>query len=153
VYVPNGQAPGTDKFAYKLEWLARLARWAAPAAGASAPFALFGDFNVAPAPLDVHDPAVWEGQIHFTMDERNALAAVCAAGLCDVVRELNPEQPLFTWWDYRQLAFPKNKGLRIDHVLANSALRARVKSAVVDRDERKGEKPSDHAPVVIEVAD
>jgi exodeoxyribonuclease-3 len=151
VYVPNGQAPGTEKYAFKLEWYARLRAYVAAALAKHERFVVLGDFNVAPHPEDVHDPAVWEGQIHFSIPEREALATVVATGLEDVLRKVHPTGQFFTWWDYRQLAFPKNKGLRIDHILASPALAARVKSVFVDREERKGKEPSDHAPVVAEL--
>jgi exodeoxyribonuclease-3 len=153
VYVPNGEAVGSEKFAYKLAWMARLRAYVAAHLAEGVPLLLCGDFNVAPAPIDVHDPALWEGHVLYSREERAAFAELLATGLVDLVRELNPDQPLFTWWDYRQLAFPKNHGLRIDHVLAAPALRPRVLAARVDRQARKGKLPSDHAPVVVELKD
>jgi exodeoxyribonuclease-3 len=150
VYVPNGQAPGTEKYAFKLEWYERLRAYVAKQLAAHERFVLLGDFNVAPHPEDVHDPAVWEGQIHFSIPEREALAKVVAEGLEDVLRRVHPTGPYFTWWDYRQLAFPKNKGLRIDHNLASPELARRVRAVSDDREARKGKEPSDHAPVVAE---
>jgi len=151
VYVPNGQAPGTDKYTFKLAWYERLRAYVAAAVGKHERFVVCGDFNVAPAPEDVHDPAVWEGQIHFSIPEREALATIVAAGVEDVLRRMHPSGQFFTWWDYRQLAFPKNKGLRIDHILASPALAARVRSVAIDREARKGKEPSDHAPVIAEL--
>ena len=151
VYVPNGQAPGTDKYAFKLAWYERLRAYVAAALARHEQFVVLGDFNVAPNPEDVHDPAVWEGQIHFSIPEREALATVVAAGVEDVLRRVHPTGAFFTWWDYRQLAFPKNKGLRIDHILCSPKLAAKVRTVVVDRDERKGKEPSDHAPVIAEI--
>jgi exodeoxyribonuclease-3 len=151
--VPNGEAVGSEKFAYKLAWMARLRAYVAAHLAEGVPLLLCGDFNVAPAPIDVHDPALWEGHVLYSREERAAFAELLATGLVDLVRELNPDQPLFTWWDYRQLAFPKNHGLRIDHVLAAPALRPRVLAARVDRQARKGKLPSDHAPVVVELKD
>ena len=154
-YVPNGQAPGTEKYEHKLRWMERLRAHLAPAIAArpDAPLVLCGDFNVAPEDRDVHDPAAWEGKIHCSEPERAALRAVAALGLGDAFRQVRPEPGLYSWWDYRMLAFPKGRGLRIDHVLATAPVLARVTSAHIDRDERKGKQPSDHAPVVVELAD
>jgi exodeoxyribonuclease-3 len=147
VYVPNGQAVGSEKFAYKLRWLERLGRHLAATLPAGAPAALCGDLNVAPEALDVHDPVAWEGHVLCSREERDALARAVQPRLADVVRRLRPEGGLYSWWDYRQLAFPKNHGLRIDHIFASPALAERATAAGVDRDERKGKLPSDHAPV------
>lgn len=152
VYVPNGQAVGSEKMAYKLEWYERLRAYVAAQLAAHPQLALVGDFNVAPTPEDVHDPAAWDGQVLFSLPERAALAAVCNVGLDDVLRRLHPVGQYFTWWDYRMLAFPKNLGLRIDHILASPALAARATTCVVDREARKGKQPSDHAPVMAEFA-
>lgn len=149
-YFPNGQEVGCAKYAYKLSWLERLRAHLAATLAPGALAALCGDFNVAPTDADVHDPAAWREQILCSSGERAALERVRAVGLVDVVRQLHPEGALFTWWDYRMLAFPKNRGLRLDHVYATPALAARARTAVVDREARKGEKPSDHAPVVVE---
>jgi len=151
VYVPNGEAVSSEKFVYKLEWLARLKRYVAAQLAAGMPLLLCGDFNVAPEPIDVHDPVRWQGHVLFSRPERAAFAELIDVGLVDVVRALHPEQSLFTWWDYRQLSFPRNHGLRIDHVLAPPAVRARILGAQVDREARKGKQPSDHAPVMIDV--
>ncbi len=153
VYVPNGEAVGTDKYAYKLRWLERLRAWVAPRLASGPPLAIGGDYNVAPADLDVHDPAAWAGKVLCSEAERTALARVVDLGLVDVLRAQHPGEALYTWWDYRMLGFPKNLGMRIDHVLASPALAARVTAAWVDRDERKGALPSDHAPVFVELAD
>jgi exodeoxyribonuclease-3 len=147
VYVPNGQAPGTEKYAFKLAWMQRLAALAA--AHRQDALVLAGDFNVAPTDRDVHFPERWAGKIHASEPERAAFRALLDAGLVDVVRQLRPDEELLTWWDYRMLAFPKNDGLRIDHVLATPAVAARAVSAEVHRDERKGKQPSDHVPVVV----
>ena len=147
VYVPNGQAVGSEKFAYKLGWLERLGRHLDAALAAGVPAALCGDLNVAPAAIDVHDPAAWEGHVLVSPEERAALARAVEPRLVDVVRRMNPDARIYSWWDYRQLAFPKNHGLRIDHILVSAPLAARVRAAGVDRDARKGKLPSDHAPV------
>lgn len=149
-YVPNGQAVGSEKYAYKLEWLERLRRFLVARLGAGAPAALCGDFNVAPTDADVHDPDAWREKVLCSTAERQALERVREVGLVDVVRRLHPEGALFTWWDYRQLAFPKNRGLRIDHVFATPPLAERAVAATVDREARKGKEPSDHAPVIVE---
>jgi exodeoxyribonuclease-3 len=151
VYCPNGQAVGTDKYEYKLAWFARLRSVVERELARHPRLVLTGDFNVAPEAIDVHDPAKWEGQIHFSIPEREALKRVVEVGLEDVLRRLHPGEQLFTWWDYRQLCFPKNKGLRIDHVFASPTLAASATSCVVDREWRKGKEPSDHAPVVAEL--
>ncbi len=153
-YAPNGEAVGSEKFAYKLAWFERLRAYLAARVRPGSAAVLCGDLNVAPEPIDVHDPALWEGRVLYSAEERAALArAVGAAGLVDVIRRLHPEDRIYTWWDYRQLAFPRNLGLRIDHVLATPALAARATAARVDREARKGKLPSDHAPVVVELAE
>jgi exodeoxyribonuclease-3 len=153
LYVPNGQAVGTDKFAYKLAWLQRLRAWLFAHADAGQPLVLCGDFNVAPEDRDVHDPEAWRDQVMCHPDERAALAEVRRWGLVDVFRRLNPDPGRYTWWDYRQLSFPKNRGLRIDHILCTERMAARCRSVAIDRDARKGQAPSDHAPVIAEFAD
>jgi exodeoxyribonuclease III len=150
VYVPNGQAVGSEKFAYKLEWLARWRKWLDKNADAGSPVAFCGDVNVAPDDSDVYDPEGWKDQVLCHPDERAALAEVCRWGLVDAFRQHHPEAGLYSWWDYRQLSFPRNLGLRIDLVLCTASLAARCTSIVIDRDARKGENPSDHAPVVAE---
>jgi exodeoxyribonuclease-3 len=118
---------------------------------ASAPALLCGDFNVAPAPLDVYDPVAWDGHVLFSIDEREALRRIVETGLVDVVRTQHPTEPMYSWWDYRMLAFPKGRGLRIDHLLATPALAARAVASGVDRESRKGKQPTDHAAVWMEV--
>jgi exodeoxyribonuclease III len=152
VYVPNGQAVGSEKFSYKLEWLARWRRWLDGKMDPSAPIVLCGDLNVALDDRDVYDPAAWKDQVLCHPAERAALAKVCGWGLSDAFRLHNQEAGHFTWWDYRQLAFPKNMGLRIDFVLCSAPLAARCTSVTIDRNARKGKEPSDHAPVIAEFA-
>lgn len=151
VYVPNGQSPESDKFVFKLEWLARLRDWLEASASPAAPLLLLGDFNIAPDDRDVHDPALWRGKVHFHPKEHAALARITEWGLFDLFRKHHTEGGFYSWWDYRQLAFPKNKGLRIDLVLGTAPLLERCKGSAIHRDERKGEGPSDHAPVVVEL--
>ena len=149
VYVPNGREPGHAHYAYKLQWLAALRD---ALAVEPQPLVVMGDFNVAPTDADVWDPPAFAQSTHVTPAERNALAGIRALGLADVLpRALKYDTP-YTYWDYRAGMFPKNMGMRIDLVYASSALADRVTDAYVDRDARKGKGPSDHAPVVVDVA-
>ncbi|OIV37499.1 exodeoxyribonuclease III [Mangrovactinospora gilvigrisea] len=151
VYVPNGREVGHPHYAYKLEWFEALRRTVEAEGTGSVPFAVLGDYNVAPTDEDVWDPAVFEGSTHVTEPERKALAALRDAGLADVVpRPLKYDRP-YTYWDYRELGFPKNKGMRIDLVYGNPAFAGAVSDAYVDREERKGKGASDHAPVVVDL--
>ncbi len=150
-YVPNGQEVGSDKWAYKLDWLKRLRAWLDRRCSKGDLVAVCGDFNVAPEARDVCDPAAWEPSVLFHPGARAALEHVRAWGLVDAFRLHHDAPGLYSWWDYRMLAFPKNQGLRIDHVLLSEPLAARCTSALIDRNERKGKQPSDHAPVVVEV--
>jgi exodeoxyribonuclease-3 len=147
VYVPNGQAVGSDKFAYKVEWMARLRRYLDTHLKPSDPVAMGGDFNVAPEARDVHSPAAWQGETLFHVDARAALERVRGFGLVDTFRIHHQEAGRYSWWDYRMLGFPRNEGLRIDHLFVTEPLAARCTEAFIDREERKGEAPSDHAPV------
>jgi exodeoxyribonuclease-3 len=148
-YVPNGQAIDSDKYIYKLAWLAALRTWveAEMRAHADGGFAILGDYNIAPEDRDVHDPAVWAGQILFSDKEKAALTALTDLGLTDAYRMFEQLDKSFTWWDYRMLGFQKNKGLRIDHILLSEALARRCTACEIDRAPRKWEQPSDHAPV------
>ncbi len=149
VYCPNGQAVGTDKWFYKLAWMKRLRAWLERNARPDEKLCLCGDFNVAPEPIDVHDPAAWEGETLYHPEARGALAEVTGWGLVDTFRLKHPCEPnLYSWWDYRMLGFPKNRGLRIDHVLATEPLARTCTDSFIDREERKGKEPSDHAPVL-----
>ncbi|MFL4490255.1 exodeoxyribonuclease III [Streptomyces sp. VTCC 41912] len=151
VYVPNGREVDHAHYAYKLGWFEALKTAVAEDAAGGRPFAVLGDFNVAPTDDDVWDPAVFEGLTHVTPAERAALAALREAGLSDVVpRPLKYDRP-YTYWDYRQLAFPKNRGMRIDLVYGNAPFAKAVSDAYVDREERKGKGASDHAPVVVDL--
>ena len=151
VYVPNGREVGHAHYAYKLEWLAALKETAAKSAAGALPFAILGDYNIAPKDEDVWDISLFEGATHVTPDERAALHGLEEAGLAEVYpRALKYDVP-FTYWDYRQLGFPKNKGMRIDLVYGNPAFGSAVKDAYVDREARKGKGASDHAPVVVDL--
>ena len=153
VYVPNGQAVASDKYRYKLAWYAALADMLCGELARHPALAVLGDFNVAPEDRDVHDPALWAGQVLCSDPERAAFRALLDAGLSDSFRLFEQPERTFSWWDYRQLAFPKNNGLRIDHILLSPALASRCAASRIDRAARKGEKPSDHAPVLVELRD
>jgi exodeoxyribonuclease-3 len=148
VYVPNGREPDSEHFRYKLAWLAALTR----TVSADAEHTLVcGDMNIAPEDRDVFDPAAYVGHTHVTPAERAAIAELEALGLHDVVRERWPEERIFTYWDYRAGMFHQDLGMRIDLVLAGAALAGRVRAAWVDRRARKGSKPRDHAPVIVDL--
>jgi exodeoxyribonuclease-3 len=151
VYVPNGADVGSDKWAYKLDWLRRLRTWLDRRDPDRERLAVCGDFNVAPEARDVCDPAAWEASVLFHPDARSALRNVCGWGLVDAFRLHHDGPGFYSWWDYRMLAFPRNQGLRIDHVLLSRALAGRCAGATIDRNERKGKQPSDHAPVVVDL--
>jgi exodeoxyribonuclease-3 len=148
VYVPNGQEVGTEKYAYKLAWMARLLKDLERRADPEAPLVLAGDFNVALDDRDVHDPKAWEGRVLFSQPEREAAGRWLAWGLSDTFRKHHREGGLYSWWDYRQGAFPKNQGLRIDHLWATRPLHERCVACDVLKEPRTWEQPSDHAPVV-----
>ena len=151
VYVPNGREVTHDHYTYKLRWLEALRKAVAADATGPRPFAVLGDFNVAPTDEDVWDRSLFEGATHVTPAERAALAALREQGLSDVVpRPLKYDRP-FSYWDYRELGFPKNKGMRIDLVYGNAPFAGAVKDSYVDREERKGKGASDHAPVVVDL--
>ena len=152
VYVPNGQSVGSDKYEYKLRWFDALARWLEAEMAAHPRLAVLGDFNVAPEDRDVHDPAAWEGQVLFSEPEKAALRRLFALGLRDAFRLFEQPERSFTWWDYRMMAFRRKMGLRIDHVLLSPALAAACTACTIDVTPRKLERPSDHAPVICELA-
>jgi exodeoxyribonuclease-3 len=152
-YVPNGQAVGSDKYAYKLEWLDGLARWVSERLTANPQLVVAGDFNIAPDDQDVYDPAAWAGQILCSDPERAAFRSLLGLGLKDSFRLFDQPAKSFSWWDYRMLGFQKNRGLRIDHILLSETLTVRCKAARISREVRKLERPSDHAPVIAELAD
>ena len=148
LYVPNGQAPGTEKFAYKLRWLEALTRWLAKEAAAHPGLVVLGDFNVAPEDRDVHDPAAWVGSVHVSPEERAALRGLLDLGLVDAFRHFEQPEKSFSWWDYRQGGFRRNHGLRIDLILAHQKLLPRLRKVVIDVDPRRVERASDHTPVI-----
>jgi exodeoxyribonuclease III len=151
IYAPNGQAVGSDAYQYKLEWYRRLTNCLREKEAALERVFVCGDFNVAPNDEDVHDPALWRGAIMCSEGERAAFRSLVDLGMADTLRLHHPEPGIFSWWDYRMLSFPKNRGLRIDAILAGSELAAKCTGAGVDREMRKGKDPSDHAPVWAEV--
>jgi exodeoxyribonuclease III len=151
-YFPNGQAPDSDKFAYKMRWLDGLRAWLRDELQRQPKLVLMGDFNIAPQDCDVHDPVLWAGQIHCTPQEREHFQQLLALGLHDAFRLFEQPPKSWSWWDYRNLAFRKNQGLRIDHILVSEALRPTVSACTIDKLPRKNERPSDHAPVVVEFA-
>lgn len=151
VYVPNGQAVGSEKYAYKLRWLSELRGHLLAELARFPRLAVVGDFNVAPTDADVHDPAAWDGQVLCSEPERAAFRALLDLGLQDAFTLFpRPAQP-YTWWDYRQGAFRRNLGLRIDHVLLSAALAGECSSFQIDTAPRRFERPSDHAPVTAEI--
>jgi exodeoxyribonuclease III len=152
-YFPNGQAPDSDKFQYKMRWLDALREWVRGELCAHPRLVLMGDFNVAPEDRDVYDPVAWAGQIHCTPEERGQFRALVGLGLVDAFRLFEQPPKSWSWWDYRNLAFRKNQGLRIDHILVSEALKPAVQACVIDKLPRKNERPSDHAPVVVELRD
>ncbi|MCA8926357.1 MAG: exodeoxyribonuclease III [Planctomycetes bacterium] len=157
VYVPNGQALGSEAFFYKLDWLGRLQRVLVSQHDPAEPLVLLGDFNIAPADRDVHDPVAWANRLHTSAHERAAVERLQSWGLKDALRELHPEQEgLFSWFDYRdgsgEEVVEKNQGIRIDLILATQPLVERLRDVRIDLEERRGDKPSDHAPVVADFA-
>jgi exodeoxyribonuclease-3 len=151
LYAPNGEAPGTDKYEYKLRWYRALTAWLQNKLKKYPRLAVLGDLNIAPEPRDVHNPKRWEGKIHFSEPERVALREVINVGVKDAFRLFDQPEKQFTWWDYRLKAFERGWGLRIDHILLAPALAAECRSCTIDVEPRKRERPSDHAPVISEL--
>lgn len=151
-YFVNGQAPGSDKFAYKMRWLAALRDWLRAEKAAHPNLVLLGDFNVAPEDRDSFDPDGLRDTIHHTTEEREHFKALLGLGLTDAFRLFDQPEKSFSWWDYRMLGYQKNRGLRIDHILVSEPLVPRAVACTIDRVPRKWEKPSDHAPVTLELA-
>ncbi len=146
-YFVNGQEPGSEKFAYKMQWLQGLQAHVAAELQSHPRLVLVGDFNIAPEDRDSYDPVGLAGTIHHTQEERAHFQALLSLGLVDGFRLFEHPEKTFSWWDYRMLGFQKNRGLRIDHILVSDALRAQVTACAVDRTPRKWKQPSDHAPV------
>ena len=152
-YFPNGQAPDSDKFVYKMAWLDALHGYVQGELEAHPKLVLMGDFNIAPDDRDAWDPVGLAGTIHLTKEERAQFQRLLGLGLHDAFRLFEQPPKLYSWWDYRMLAFRKNQGLRIDHILVSEALRPAVTACAIDKAPRKNERPSDHAPVVVTLAD
>ncbi|MCC5812770.1 MAG: exodeoxyribonuclease III [Ectothiorhodospiraceae bacterium] len=148
LYVPNGSEVGSEKYAYKLDWLDKLHGWLQDELAAHERLVVVGDFNIAPEDADVHDPEEWRGKILFSEPEHQALGRLFALGLRDTFRQFPQEEKVFSWWDYRMNNFRRNRGLRIDLILASAAMQAACTASWVDKEPRRWERPSDHAPVV-----
>jgi exodeoxyribonuclease III len=148
VYVPNGQSVDSDKYVYKLAWLSGLRSFLQKECATAERLVLLGDFNVAPADADVHDPAAWQGSVLVSEPERAALRDIQALGLTDLFRRFDQPPRSFSWWDYRQAAYRRNLGLRIDLILGSAAMSARCSHCHIDREPRAWERPSDHAPCI-----
>jgi exodeoxyribonuclease-3 len=152
VYCPNGQSLDSDKYPYKLAWFDALAAWLKDELLHYPKLTVLGDYNVAPDDRDVHDPTVWKDCVLVSEPERERFRALLALGLKDSFRLFEQPEKIFSWWDYRMMGFRRNHGLRIDHILLSEQLAATCTSSTVDRDMRKLERPSDHAPVVAEIS-
>ena len=151
-YMPNGQAVGSDKYDYKLKWLTALTDLLAAELTQYPRLVLTGDYNIAPEDRDVHDPVAWKDQILCSVPEREAFQRLIGLGLTDAFRLFEQAEKSYSWWDYRMMGFRRNQGLRIDHILLSPELAARCTSCVIDKAPRKLERPSDHTPVVAEIA-
>ncbi len=149
-YVPNGQSVGSDKYAYKLRWLAALTEWLRGELAKYPRLAWRGDFNIAPEDRDVHVPVAWKDQVLCSAPERAALREILALGFVDVFRRFEQPEKSYSWWDYRMMAFRRNRGLRIDLVLLSGLLADSCLSCTIDKEVRRAERPSDHAPVIAE---
>ena len=151
-YFPNGQSVGSEKYLYKLGWLEVFTAWLERELIRYPKLVVLGDYNIAPDDRDVHDPAAWEGQVHVSPAEREAFGKLLTLGLSDAFRLFEQEEKSYSWWDYRMGAFRRNMGLRIDHILVSPALVSSCKACSIDKAPRKLERPSDHTPVVLELA-
>jgi len=147
LYVPNGQSVDSDKYRYKLAWLAAATAWLKQELAANPRLAILGDYNIAPEERDVHDPKAWEGQVLFSAPERKAFHDLLALGFKDSFRLFEQPANSYTWWDYRMQAFRRKMGLRIDHILVAASLAPACRACSIDIEPRKSERPSDHAPV------
>ena len=150
VYVPNGQAVGSEKYSYKLEWFGHLLQFVEQQMEQYGKLAIVGDFNIAPADEDVHDPELWRGKILCSDQEREQFQNLVALGLSDAFRLFDQPERSFSWWDYRAAGFRRDLGLRIDHILVSDQLRDTCTGCIIDKEPRKWERPSDHAPVMAE---
>ncbi|MAZ40236.1 MAG: exodeoxyribonuclease III [Legionellales bacterium] len=151
LYVPNGQSLDSDKYVYKLNWLEALTQYLTVELMQHPKLIVMGDFNIAPEDKDVHDPSAWIGDVLVSEPERAAWSTLLALGLHDSFRLFEQPEKLYSWWDYRNLAFRRNRGLRIDHLLVSDALKVSCHKSYIDKTPRKWERPSDHAPVICEI--
>ncbi len=151
-YIPNGQAVDSEKYQYKMRWLTALTAWLKTELVAHPKLMLLGDYNIAPEDRDCHDPEAWLGQILVSPAEREAFQALINLGLHDSFRLFEQDEKSFSWWDYRMMGFRRNFGMRIDHILVSDALKATCLAATIDKAPRKLERPSDHTPVILEIA-
>ncbi|MBP6057487.1 MAG: exodeoxyribonuclease III [Nitrosomonas sp.] len=152
IYVPNGDTVGSEKYDYKLTWLPALSRWLQQELKNHKKLAVLGDFNIAPEDRDVYDPQLWEGKVLCSQPERDALNGLFDLGFVDSFRLFEQPEKTYTWWDYRMMAFRLNRGLRIDHILLSHELSNTCLTCKVDKTMRKQERPSDHAPVIVELS-
>jgi exodeoxyribonuclease-3 len=150
-YFPNGQSVDSDKYQYKLKWLQALGNWLRQELTRHPALAVLGDFNIAPEDCDVYDPVAWKDQVLCSVPERDAWRALLALGLSDAFRLFPQSDKSYSWWDYRMMAYRRNRGLRIDHILLSETLRQRCRACAIDCAPRKLERPSDHAPVLAEI--
>ena len=150
LYVVNGSEVGSQKYSYKMHWLEQVTRWIADEMQSFDKLVVLGDFNIAPADRDVHDPEFWKEKILCSTPEREALQRMFDLGLSDTFRQFEQEEKIWSWWDYRMAAFRRNIGLRIDLVLASTALAKDCSAAYIDKEPRRQERPSDHTPVIAE---
>lgn len=151
LYVPNGAELTSDKYLYKLDWLGKVTDFIQEQLRAYPKMAVVGDFNIAPEDRDVHDPLEWEGSNLVSVPERNAFTNLLYLGLHDSFRQFEQEENIYSWWDYRAAGFRRNRGLRIDHVLLSDALKEVCQRSCIDKEPRKAERPSDHAPVWVDL--
>jgi exodeoxyribonuclease III len=151
IYVPNGENIESEKYQYKLKWLAALNSWLQDILSKHPKLVLLGDFNIAPEECDVHDPKLWEGQVLCSPQEREAFREILKLGLLDSFRLFEQPEKSYTWWDYRMMAFRRNMGLRIDHILLSNELAKICTTCAIDKTTRRLERPSDHAPVMVEL--
>jgi exodeoxyribonuclease-3 len=151
-YIPNGQAVDSDKYQYKMRWLNALTNWLKTELLVHPKLVLLGDYNIAPEDRDCHDPAAWLGQVLVSPAEREAFQSLVNLGLHDSFRLFEQNEKSFSWWDYRMMGFRRNFGMRIDHILVSDALKSTCISATIDKTPRKLERPSDHTPVLLEIA-
>jgi len=150
IYVPNGQSIESDKFQYKLNWLTALNNWLQAELIKYPKLILLGDFNIAPQDSDVHDPELWKGKVLCSTPERKAFKDLLELGLVDSFHLFDHSDKYYTWWDYRMMAFRRNKGMRIDHILLSNKLSDNCNNFIIDKEPRKHERPSDHAPVMVD---